>query len=125
MVNQPLMLRLLLCVSLLAVGLPTRSLFGEDPLAESPEVSAAIDVIPHVAGVAWIELTGRLPESVEPPGLLGTLRPNLRLFIDRLGQACRDDRILAIVLRPQQTMLGRGQIHELQQAILRVRDAGK
>ena len=125
MVNQPLMLRLLLCVPLLAVGLPSRSLFGEDPLAESPEVSAVIDVIPHVAGVAWIELSGTLPESVEPPGLLGTLRPNLRLFIDRLDQACHDDRILAIVLRPQQTMLGRGQIHELQQAILRVRDAGK
>ena len=77
--------------------------------------------------VTWarIELKGPLPEGPQMPGLFSTLSDSLTDLTGRLDKAAKDDAIEGVVLRIGSPQIGWGKLHELREAIGRVRKAGK
>ncbi|MGL4511563.1 MAG: signal peptide peptidase SppA [Lacipirellulaceae bacterium] len=68
---------------------------------------------------------GGLAESPGGSGPFGDLRTDLRKAVARIDQAAEDDAIDGMVLRVRESALGRGQLHELREAIKRFRAQGK
>ncbi len=75
--------------------------------------------------VARLRLKGSFPESPAAIGIFGELEQNLRGMIARLDRAAKDDSISAVVLRIQNTSVGRGKLAELRAAIARTQESGK
>jgi protease-4 len=75
--------------------------------------------------VVTFGLAGSLSEAVSPPGLFGELQRSLRQTIERLDRAAEDDEVSAVVLRIRNPSIGRGKLHELRQAVTRLRRSGK
>jgi len=80
---------------------------------------------PEIPTVVSLALQGGMSETAMAPGLFGELQSNLRAMIDRLDRAATDEKVAAVVLRIRNPSIGRGKIHELRQAILRLKKSGK
>lgn len=76
---------------------------------------------------AWAEIVikGSYPEGASMPGIFGAAVENLAKIIERLDRAAADDEIAGLVLDIQSPALGWGKLHELREAIARVRASGK
>lgn len=74
---------------------------------------------------AEFRLNGSLPESPGGSGPFGDLSVDLRKLIARIDRAAEDDAIEGLILRLREADFGRGQQHELRQAIKRFRATGK
>ncbi|MFO1023296.1 MAG: signal peptide peptidase SppA [Planctomycetales bacterium] len=82
---------------------------------------------PVPVDVTWgeLELKGSYPEGPMPGGLFGELHESLGDIITRLDKAAADDKLTGVLLKIQQVEIGWGKMHELRQAIGRIRKAGK
>jgi len=80
---------------------------------------------PTTVRLAHIKIEGKLPESPGQRTLFGDLGTDLRKTIVRLDKAAKDKSIAGIVLEIRPAMLARGKLHELREAIARVRADGK
>ena len=79
-----------------------------------------------VARVAHIKLSGDLDESPVPAeSLFGTPPENLRIKLDRIKKAAKDDRISALYVELKDLEVGFGKVHEIRRAIADFRAAGK
>lgn len=74
---------------------------------------------------AVIELEGSYPEGSGQAGIFSEISQDLNRITERLDQAAKDSKIAGVVLDFRGLELGRGKIHELRDAIGRVRKAGK
>ena len=74
---------------------------------------------------AEFRLNGSLPESPGGSGPFGDLSVDLRKLIARIDRAAEDDTIKGMILRLREADFGRGQQHELREAIKRFRATGK
>ena len=79
----------------------------------------------EIPTVVSLTLQGGMSETAMAPGLFGELQSNLRAMIDRLDRAATDQKVAAVVLRIRNPSIGRGKIHELRQAILKLKKSGK
>jgi hypothetical protein len=76
--------------------------------------------------VAEITLSGALSEGPSQLGLLGGAETkSLMSFLTRLHKAAEDNKVRSVLLNIQSAGLGRGQLHEVREAISKVRDSGK
>lgn len=75
--------------------------------------------------VAHIELKGSLREGSELPGLFGEVEESFATTLKRLDKARDDDDVHAVMLHVNGPTLGWGKLHELRQAIGKVRAGGK
>lgn len=82
---------------------------------------------PASTDVTWgeMELKGSYPEGPMPAGLFGELHESLGDIVTRLDKAAADDKLQGVLLRIQGVEIGWGKMHELRQAIGRIRKAGK
>ncbi len=79
-----------------------------------------------VARVAHIKLSGDLDESPVPAeSLFGNPQENLRIKLDRIKKAAKDDRISALYVELKDLGVGFGKVNELRKAIADFRAAGK
>jgi protease-4 len=92
---------------------------------ETATAAAVSSDEPRSVTVVTFGLAGSLSEAVAPPGLFGELQRNLRQTIDRLNAAAEDTEVSAVVLRIRNPSIGRGKLHELRQAVNRLRRSGK
>jgi len=76
---------------------------------------------------AWAEIVikGSYPEGASMPGIFGAAVENLAKITERLDRAAADDEIAGLVLEIESPALGWGKLHELREAISRVRASGK
>ncbi len=74
---------------------------------------------------AEFRLKGSLPESPGGSGPFSDLSIDLRKMIARIDRAAEDDSIGGLLLRLREADFGRGQQHELREAIKRFRATGK
>lgn len=75
--------------------------------------------------IASLVVKGGLPESTGRFGFFGDVRMDLRKLISRLDKAASDARLVGVVLRIRNPVIGRGRLAELRAAVRRVRKAGK
>jgi protease-4 len=79
-----------------------------------------------VARVAHIKLSGDLDEApVADDALFGAPAENLRIKLDRIRKAAKDDRIDALYLELKDLEIGFGKVNEVRRAIAEFRAAGK
>ncbi|HET6573772.1 MAG TPA: signal peptide peptidase SppA [Fimbriiglobus sp.] len=79
-----------------------------------------------VARVAHIKLSGDLDESPVPAdALFGKPPENLRIKLDRIKKAAKDDRISALYVELKDLGIGFGKVNEVRKAIADFRKAGK
>jgi protease-4 len=79
-----------------------------------------------VARVAHIKLSGDLDESpVSSEPLFGPPAENLRIKLDRIRKAAKDDRIQALYLQLDGLTCGFGKLNEVRQAVADFRKTGK
>ncbi len=79
-----------------------------------------------VARVAHIKLSGDLDEAPVPAeALFGAPPENLKIKLDRIKKAAKDDRIQALYLELKDLEVGFGKVHELRRAVAEFRAAGK
>ncbi len=104
--------------SLVAVAfLPaTGTIAGESDKQKPAEKEVQIDSL---------VVKGGLPESTGRFGFFGDVRMDLRKLISRLDKAASDARLVGVVLRIRNPVIGRGRLAELRAAVSRVRKAGK
>lgn len=76
---------------------------------------------------AWAEivLKGSYPEGASMPGIFGAAVENLSKIVERLDRAAEDDEIAGLFLEIDSPTLGWGKLHEIREAIARVRASGK
>jgi protease-4 len=74
---------------------------------------------------AHIELKGSFPEGAALPGLFGDVEETLPGILDRLRKAAEDDRLHGVIIHINGPRVGWGKVHELRQAIARLRRQGK
>lgn len=90
----------------------------------TPKAPAEPDV--RSARVAHIKLTGDLDESpVEAEPLFGAPPENLRIKLNRIREAAKDDRIDALYLELGSLEVGFAKLHEIKAAIAEFRKTGK
>jgi protease-4 len=79
------------------------------------------------ASTTWAEIVikGSYPEGASMPGIFGAAVENLAKVISRLDRVAADEEIAGLVLEIESPTLGWGKLHELRQAIARVRANGK
>jgi protease IV len=75
--------------------------------------------------VVQLTIRGEYPEGVRSPGLFGDLQPSLATVIQRIDAAATDKDVAAVWLKIQDLGVGRAKIHELRQAVARLRKANK
>lgn len=80
---------------------------------------------PKKTNVVQFTLKDEFPEGPTHEGLFSERKTSLATLIERLDQAAEDKDVAAVWLRIDNPALGRGKIHEIRQAIARVRKAGK
>ena len=100
------------------------------PLAEQKQQDAKkpADEKPEgkVARVAHIKLSGELDESPVPgESLFGAPPENLRIKLDRIRKAAKDDRIDALYVELDGLSVGFGKVNEIRRAIADFRATGK
>ena len=88
--------------------------------AKSPVAKGKI-----TAQLAVIDLDGDYPEGPGQAGIFSQISEDLNRITERLDQAAKDNKISAVLLNFGSLELGRGKIHEMREAIGRVRKAGK
>ncbi|NOY43653.1 MAG: signal peptide peptidase SppA [Planctomycetes bacterium] len=92
-----------------------------DSKAAEQETKAKINKV----RLAYIKISGELPESPGRMSFFGDLGIDLRKTIVRLDKAAEDKHIAGVVLEIGPTSLTRGKLNELRAAIGRIRAAGK
>ncbi len=92
-----------------------------DSNADEKEAEAKIKKV----RLAYIKISGELPESPGRMSFFGDLGIDLRKTIVRLDKAAEDKHIAGVVLEIGPTMLTRGKLNELRAAVGRIRAAGK
>jgi protease-4 len=81
---------------------------------------------PTTANVVEFTLRGEYPEGPAAGGIFGDLQTSLRTLIDRIDSAAADSDVKGVLVRiDPQLEVGRGKVHELREALGRVRKAGK
>ena len=76
---------------------------------------------------AWAEIVikGSYPEGASMPGIFGAAVENLAKVTSRLDRAAADDELAGLFLEIDSPTLGWGKLHEIREAIARVRASGK
>ena len=80
---------------------------------------------PTFARIAHIKLSGSLDESPVADSLFGPPGENLRMKLDRIRKAAKDERIKGLYLDIKSLSIGFGKLNELRQAIAEFRATGK
>lgn len=91
--------------------------------AQTAQPATALE--PGTARWAHVEIKGPYPEKNRLPGLFGDVTESLADSIDRLERAAKDDEVTGLLLRIRNPQIGWGKLHELRQAVKRVRETGK
>lgn len=99
------------CIGLLAF--PAASLADDDQADQRKAVFAGLT------------LRGEYRESAAQTGLMAELEPTLHQVVARLERAAEDSKLTGVILRIDNPQLGLGKVHELGQAIARLRASGK
>lgn len=80
---------------------------------------------PSSARIAHIKLSGSLDESPVADSLFGPPGENLRMKLDRIRKAAKDERIKGLYLDIKSLSIGFGKLNELRTAIAEFRATGK
>jgi len=105
---------------------------AEKPAAEKPEpktpdeTQAKEEKKPTKrVRVVQLVLRGEYPEGPTTMGPFGELQPSLPALMKKFEQLAEDKDVAAVLLEVDQVAVGAGKVHEIRQAIGRLRKAGK
>ncbi|MBN2023733.1 MAG: signal peptide peptidase SppA [Pirellulales bacterium] len=93
---------------------------GETPKPDDKKAEAKKRVL-----VVRIALRGSYPEGPTTAGPFGEMETSLSSLLKKFEQVAEDEKIAAVVLEVDEADVGGGKVHEIREAIARVRKAGK